>query len=42
MDVRDSAIGATLEICEQNSTKKIGVVAYLSRTLHSHEVKWPS
>lgn len=41
MDVRDAAIGATLEICKHNSTKKIGIIAYLSGTLNSYEVNWP-
>lgn len=33
-------MGATLEMCDPNSKAVIGVVAYLSRALHGHEVNW--
>ena len=39
-DASDYAVGATLEMFDKDSKAVIGVVAYLSRTLHGHEVNW--
>ena len=39
-DASDYAVGATLEMCDPNSKAVIGVVAYLSKALHGHEVNW--
>lgn len=38
-DASDSVIGATLELYDDG--KLYGVVAYLSRALHCHELNWP-